>query len=103
MSDPKKEESPTFSEKPVTGTLSKFYWIHALRSGVYLLVMIWLAAVWIYSSAYMQTSKSSHIRMILSDLDGGAIGTNLNRKHIFLLQSQYTYKADTKTRLVFLL
>lgn len=62
------------AEDLVPGKITKSYLVHALRSAVYLVVMVWLAAVWIYSSAYEQTSRSGNIKIIVSDLDGGAIG-----------------------------
>jgi hypothetical protein len=62
------------AEDMVLGKITKPYLVHALRSAVYLVVMVWLAAVWIYSSAYEQTSRSGNIKLIVSDLDGGAIG-----------------------------
>lgn len=62
------------AEDMVIGKITKPYVVHALRSAVYLVVMVWLAAVWIYSSAYEQTGRSGNIKLIVSDLDEDAIG-----------------------------
>lgn len=48
--------------------------VHSLRRAVYLVFMVWLAAIWIFSSAYEQTSQSGNLKLIILGLDEGAIG-----------------------------
>lgn len=41
---------------------------------VFLLLSVWACAVWIFSSAFKQPERVSHLRILVADLDGGQVG-----------------------------
>lgn len=41
---------------------------------VFFLLSAWICAIWIFSSAFKQPERASHLRILVADLDGGQVG-----------------------------
>jgi hypothetical protein len=41
---------------------------------IFLLLSAWICAIWIFSSAFKQPERASHLRILVADLDGGQVG-----------------------------